>query len=234
MDHKVGFCAVSFSHDNSYIRWPILGSWREAGERLLFTISGAVASNVPIGVSLAHVAHEAITDELCRRVVDAVDRMDPQTLASHSYALMAHLGRPCFVIDADTLTASPIETQSWMEADQEIDRRDQENNNLIGRLQREGNQIRVTWPIESPTPCSPSHQLPDDNSYTNDDLGQFAALSDRERDTILAALRVYQYYLDHEIDDDPEFDLMVGMIAREHSPAMSADEIDDLCERINH
>jgi hypothetical protein len=58
-------------------------------------------------------------------------------------------------------------------------------------------------------------------------------LLDWERDTILAALRVHRNYLDHKFGDDPGYDLMVGVIAREHSRALNPNEIDDLCDRIN-
>jgi hypothetical protein len=58
-------------------------------------------------------------------------------------------------------------------------------------------------------------------------------LIDREFDTVLAALRVYQHYLDHELGDDPEFDSFIRAIATDHSRALNSDEIDELCERIN-
>jgi hypothetical protein len=50
---------------------------------------------------------------------------------------------------------------------------------------------------------------------------------------VLAALRVYQYYLDYEHGEDAAFDIDVGLIASAHAQALTSDEIDGLCERIN-
>jgi hypothetical protein len=49
MDNNIGLCAVYFSQENKYIRWPILSSWKEAGERVLVGLTGADASSAPMG-----------------------------------------------------------------------------------------------------------------------------------------------------------------------------------------
>ncbi|MBM6582702.1 hypothetical protein ILT44_21080 [Microvirga sp. BT689] len=58
-------------------------------------------------------------------------------------------------------------------------------------------------------------------------------LLDQEHDTVLAALRVYQYYLNYQLCGDAAFDIGVGLIASAHAQALTSDEIDELCERIN-
>ncbi|MBQ0819488.1 hypothetical protein KBI52_04525 [Microvirga sp. HBU67558] len=54
-----------------------------------------------------------------------------------------------------------------------------------------------------------------------------------EHDTIMAALRVYQRYLECEQGKDPEFDQDIAMIAGDHGQILKSQEIDLLCERIN-
>jgi hypothetical protein len=58
-------------------------------------------------------------------------------------------------------------------------------------------------------------------------------LLDQEHDTVLAALRVYQYYLNYQLGEDAAFDIEVGLIASAHAQALTSDEIDGLCEHIN-
>jgi hypothetical protein len=152
MDNNIGLCAAYFSQENKYIRWPILSSWKEAGERVLVGLTGADASSAPMGPPRTQEAHDAITIQLCRTVADAANRIDTQTMTSHSYALMEHLGDTCFVIDADTLTVSPMATRPWIEADHEIDRRDRENTKLIARVRRRGNRMTMAWPIAPSKP----------------------------------------------------------------------------------
>jgi hypothetical protein len=55
----------------------------------------------------------------------------------------------------------------------------------------------------------------------------------REFDTIMAALRVYQRYLECDLGKDPQFDSFVAMIAEDHGPALEPHDIDLLCQKIN-
>jgi hypothetical protein len=55
----------------------------------------------------------------------------------------------------------------------------------------------------------------------------------REFDTIMAALRVYQRYLERDRGKDPDFDSSVAAIAEDHGRALEPDDIDLLCEKIN-
>ena len=60
-------------------------------------------------------------------------------------------------------------------------------------------------------------------------------LSDRERDTVLAALRLWQHALDGDVVLTGEGSLqeLVDEIASDNGAPLSPNEIDSLCERLN-
>ncbi|MER2264400.1 hypothetical protein [Methylobacterium oxalidis] len=55
----------------------------------------------------------------------------------------------------------------------------------------------------------------------------------RERDTVLAALRYYQFYRMQGHPFDPRQDHLIDSIASENGDALDLTEIDDLCAGLN-
>ena len=55
----------------------------------------------------------------------------------------------------------------------------------------------------------------------------------RERDTLVAALRYYQFYRMQGHPFDPRQDHLIDTIAAHHGAALDVAEIDDLCAGLN-
>jgi len=62
---------------------------------------------------------------------------------------------------------------------------------------------------------------------------QNLTVSARERDTLLAALRYYQFYRMQGHPFDPEQDHLIDTIAAADGEALDLAEIDDLCAGLN-
>lgn len=62
---------------------------------------------------------------------------------------------------------------------------------------------------------------------------QNITVSARERDTVLAALRYYQFYRMQGHPFDPRQDHLIDAIANESGDALDVSEIDDLCAGLN-
>ena len=58
-------------------------------------------------------------------------------------------------------------------------------------------------------------------------------LTPRERDTMLAALRYYQFYRMQGHPFDPRADHLIDTIAAENGDALDLAEVDDLCAGLN-
>ena len=58
---------------------------------------------------------------------------------------------------------------------------------------------------------------------------QHFTVTDRERDTVLAALRYYQFYRMQGHPFDPQHDHLIDTIASATGEALDVIEIDDLC-----
>lgn len=59
------------------------------------------------------------------------------------------------------------------------------------------------------------------------------SVTPRERDTLLAALRYYQFYRMQGHPFDPRQDHLIDAIAAETGDALDLGEIDDLCAGLN-
>ena len=62
---------------------------------------------------------------------------------------------------------------------------------------------------------------------------QHFTVTDRERDTVLAALRYYQFYRMQGHPFDPRQDHLIDTIAGRAGDALDLAEIDDLCAGLN-
>ncbi|MEE7446732.1 hypothetical protein MRF4_02225 [Methylobacterium radiotolerans] len=62
---------------------------------------------------------------------------------------------------------------------------------------------------------------------------QHFTVTDRERDTVLAALRYYQFYRMQGHPFDPRQDHLIDTIAGRAGEALDLAEIDDLCAGLN-
>ena len=58
-------------------------------------------------------------------------------------------------------------------------------------------------------------------------------VTDRERDTVLAALRYYQFYRMQGHPFDPRQDHLIDVIATRTGEALDVTEVDDLCAGLN-
>lgn len=62
---------------------------------------------------------------------------------------------------------------------------------------------------------------------------QNISVTSRERDTLLAALRYYQFYRMQGHPFDPQQDHLIDIIAANNGEALDLTEIDDLCAGLN-
>ncbi|MGU3536489.1 hypothetical protein [Methylobacterium sp. A54F] len=62
---------------------------------------------------------------------------------------------------------------------------------------------------------------------------QNVSITARERDTVIAALRYYQFYRMQGHPFDPRQDHLIDAIAGETGDALDVTEIDDLCAGLN-
>lgn len=62
---------------------------------------------------------------------------------------------------------------------------------------------------------------------------QNITVTSRERDTLLAALRYYQFYRMQGHPFDPQQDHLIDIIAANNGEALDLTEIDDLCAGLN-
>ncbi|GJE08534.1 MULTISPECIES: hypothetical protein [Methylobacterium] len=62
---------------------------------------------------------------------------------------------------------------------------------------------------------------------------QNITVTSRERDTVIAALRYYQFYRMQGHPFDPRQDHLIDAIANETGEALDLSEIDDLCAGLN-
>jgi hypothetical protein len=154
--NKVGFCAVHFQDKEKLSRWAILDSWKHLGEHTLMRVTRLIAEGLAAGTTDVGVSQDHLIENYLRDlVIDAAVQMDVKTTPCRSYALMLHLGSPCFLIstgESEPNSVRPMATESWQEADRIIDQMEADMGHFHVRIRSEGDRVSVLIPTDMPHP----------------------------------------------------------------------------------
>jgi hypothetical protein len=154
--NKVGFCAVHFQHAEKYTRWAIQDRWKPLGEHTLMQVKCRIATAMAENTVDPSIPEDELVEiALQDLVVEAAAQMDVKAIPCRSYALMLHLGAPCFLIKVAPSEPSSIHvmpTDSWQEADRLVDRFDEARGDTYVRIRSQGDHIVILSPDGLPNP----------------------------------------------------------------------------------
>jgi hypothetical protein len=160
---KIGLCAVYFQDPGKFTRWAIQDDWKHYREYTLTRVTQKIADQIDASTVEPGATRDGLIERLLLElVVDAAAEMDLKVLPCRSSALMQHLGWPCFPIETGgpgQNSVRPMESRSWREADEMIDRFEAGWGNPNVRIRSEGDQVTVLIPGNGHTPVLPSGTL---------------------------------------------------------------------------
>src|SRR5215217_8170562 len=106
---KIGFCAVYYKDQGKYSRWAIHDEWKHVGEVTLMRVAQVVNDGMASGAAKPGASHNDLVKEmLVDLVVEATKQMDTKLVPCRSFALMRHVGWPCFMIETGASASNTI------------------------------------------------------------------------------------------------------------------------------
>ncbi|MBM6583844.1 hypothetical protein ILT44_26955 [Microvirga sp. BT689] len=144
---NIGFCAVYFEDQGKYTRWAIQDEWKHVGEFTRARVAQVVSDQIAAGIVRPGDSRDDLVREmLVDLVVEAATQMDRKLIPCRSFALMQHMGWPCFMIETGASSGSsirPIESASWQEAGRLIDQLEGSAGDSFVRVRRKGDRVVV-------------------------------------------------------------------------------------------